>query len=84
MGNSSVRGQIEARWKLSHRWGMAAFAGSGQIEETFAGLDDGEWVSSFGLGLRFMIQQEKRINLRLDYGRSADSDGISFFVGEAF
>jgi hypothetical protein len=31
-----------------------------------------------------MVLKSKRINMRLDYARSSDSDAIHFLVGEAF
>lgn len=84
MGKSSVIGQFEARWKMSKRWGLVGFAGAGQITESFSELRDQEIIPSYGFGLRFMVLQSKRINLRLDYGRSTDSDAIYLSVGEAF
>jgi len=84
MGKFSVTAQAEARWRFSERWGLAAFAGSGRVDDSLSGLYENDAVPSYGAGLRFVIQQEKRINLRLDYARSRDDDGVSFFVGESF
>lgn len=84
MGKSSQIAQLEARWRFAGRWGVVGFAGAGRIDNSFTGLHENEWVPSYGLGLRFMIQREKRINLRLDYAQSRNSDAVSFFVGEAF
>jgi hypothetical protein len=36
------------------------------------------------VGLRFMLLKSKRINFRLDYGRSDEGDAVYFSVGEAF
>jgi hypothetical protein len=33
---------------------------------------------------RFMVETAKRINMRLDYGRSNDIDAFYFSIGEAF
>ena len=60
------------------------FVGAGYTGDSFSGIRDHEAIPSYGLGLRFMVLQEKRINLRLDYARSTDSDAIHFSVGEAF
>ena len=84
MGRSSQLGEIEARWQISKRWGAVVFGGAGQVHDSLSGLDESEVIPSYGLGLRFLVQSEQRINLRLDYGRSSDSDAIYFFVGEAF
>ena len=84
LGKSSLYGQLEARWRFSDRWGMAAFAGAGRITKTLVGLSEGDVIPSYGLGLRFTVAQSQRINMRLDYGRSSDSDAVYLSVMEAF
>jgi hypothetical protein len=84
MGESTEFAQIEARWKFSKKWGIVGFVGVGHISNyiTEGILDD--VVPSYGVGLRFMVMQAKRINMPLDYGRSRSSDTIYLSVGEAF
>ena len=84
LGRVSASGQIEARWQMSSRWGLAGFAGSGYVGDSFAGVREREPIPSYGAGIRFMVLPAKRINIRLDYARSKDSDAIHFSVGEAF
>jgi len=84
LGKSSVLGQAELRWKLSPRWGLATFAGAGQITKSFTGLRDYDVIPSYGVGVRFTVDTSTRINMRLDYGRSTDSDAVYLSVGEAF
>lgn len=84
MGKSSAYGQAEGRLRLSERWGVVAFAGAGQITDSFTGLDNNDWIPSYGFGLRFMVMQSQRINMRLDYGWSTDSNAVYLAVGEAF
>ena len=84
LGEVSSSAQLELRWKFANRFGLVGFAGAGYTGDSFSGIRDHEAIPSYGLGLRFMVLQEKRINLRLDYARSTDSDAIHFSVGEAF
>ena len=84
IGTASASGQLEARWKLSERWGLVGFAGSGYARDVYSEIDNREWVPSYGVGLRFMVLKSKRISMRLDYARSDNSDAIHFLVGEAF
>lgn len=84
MGKSSWRTQAELRWKLSRRWGVSAFGGTGQITESLVGSRDHDLVPSYGAGLHFTVQPEQRIVMRLDYGRSTDSDAWYLSVGQAF
>mgnify|MGYP001812238463 FL=1 len=84
IGTASASGQVEARWKFSERWGVVGFAGSGYARDVYSEIENREWIPSYGVGLRFMVLKSKRINMRLDYARSSDSDAIHFLVGEAF
>jgi outer membrane protein assembly factor BamA len=84
MGTASTSGQVEARWKLSERWGVVGFAGTGYARDVYSEIDNREWIPSYGAGVRFMVLKSKRINLRLDYARTSNSDAIHFLVGEAF
>jgi hypothetical protein len=84
IGRRSTSGQAELRWRLNSRWGVVGFAGGGYIRESlFPGRDE-SFIPSYGVGLRFMVLKSKRINLRLDYARSDDSDAFYLSVGEAF
>ena len=80
----SVAGQAELRWRLNSRWGVVGFAGGGYIKESLFPFQDESFVPSYGVGIRFMVLKSKRINLRVDYARSDDSDAIYLSVGEAF
>jgi hypothetical protein len=84
LGKVSSSGQIEARWQLSERWGIVGFAGAGYVGSSFSGIREREAIPSYGAGLRFTVLKAKRINLRLDYARSTDSNAIHVSVGEAF
>ncbi len=84
LGDSSARGQVEARWRVSQRWGFVGFAGAGYMDNSFSQVNEFDPIPSYGVGVRFMVLKSKRINIRLDYGRSEDSDAIHLSVGEAF
>lgn len=84
LGKASASWQAEARWRMSKRWGVVGFGGAGFVGSSFSGVRDNEAIPSFGVGLRFMVLQAKRVNLRLDFAWSKDSDAIHFSVGEAF
>jgi len=84
LGKASASGQFEARWRMSPKWGLVGFAGDGYSRDTFSQIRDRELIPSYGIGLRIMVLQAKRISLRLDYARSTDSEAIHLSVGEAF
>ena len=84
IGTSSGASQLELRWRLGTRWGIAGFAGAGHTDNEAFRLSDNTTISSYGVGLRFMVLKAKRINLRLDFAKSTDSEAIHFSIGEAF
>ncbi len=84
LGKVSASGQAEIRWRLSERWGFVAFGGVGEVARSFSGFRDRESIPSYGAGVRFSVLPAKRINMRLDYAKSRDSDAIHLSVGEAF
>lgn len=83
-GNRTASGQLEARWRLSKRWGLVGFAGAGYVSNVFSDFRENDPIPSYGAGVRFMVLAAKRINLRIDYARSTDSDAVHVSVGEAF
>jgi outer membrane protein assembly factor BamA len=84
LGKVSYSGQAALRWRLNNRWGVVAFGGAGEVAQSFSGFRDRDLVPSYGAGVRFSVLPAKRINMRLDYAKSRDSDAIYFSVGEAF
>ena len=84
LGRETASGQVEARWRLNKRWGLVGFVGSGYVGNAFNEVRDSEGIPSYGAGIRFMVLAAKRINLRIDFARSNDSDAIHISVGEAF
>jgi len=84
LGKQSITGQIETRWRATERWGFVAFVGAGHISNSLSAAGDNEEVPSYGAGVRFMVLKSKRVNLRVDYARSDDSEAWYISVGEAF
>ncbi|WP_165851373.1 BamA/TamA family outer membrane protein [Brumimicrobium aurantiacum] len=98
-GNSQMRGyydgywmdkqkigwQAEYRTPVYGRLGMVAFAGNAIVADQ---LDHMQWKyirTTAGLGLRIKIDEERKINARLDFGVSSDlTTGFYFTIGEAF
>lgn len=83
--------QVEWRRILTDKWGMAVFSGFGDVFPSADEISLSELKYSLGIGGRYALSQQQRINLRLDFGYSdalgdAEADGFNvyFQVGEAF
>jgi hypothetical protein len=76
--------QAEYRWMFARRWGLVGFAGTGAVAEKISDFSFDNMLPSVGLGVRFTLATQNRINLRFDvaYGR----DGTEYYIalGESF
>lgn len=79
-----VGAQAEYRFPLFWRFRGAAFAGAGRVARQVSELTPDGLHYSGGGGLRFAVQKDERITIRLDYGRSVDDSGFYLAMLEAF
>ena len=82
--NNALILQSEYRLQLPWRFGMVIFADIGQVFDRFAYMKMNEWRWTAGGGLRFMLDTERKLNVRLDYGFGKNTSGFYLTIGEAF
>lgn len=82
--NNLLLGQAEVRKPLFWRIGIAAFAGVGKVYSSFSEIGQVDYHHNYGAGLRIRVDKESQANIRIDYGRTADSQGFYIVYGEAF
>ncbi len=63
---------------------MVAFAGIGEVASELGEMDSENILHSVGIGFRYRVSEEQRINLSIDYAVGKDSDAWYFRIGEAF
>ena len=76
--------QAEWRWHATRRLGFVAFGGTGRISNPVVGFEAPGWLPAGGIGLRWRLTEENRLNIRIDYGRGRDDETLIVSVGEAF
>jgi len=76
--------QVEYRSPQWKRTGVIFFAGLADVAERFTDFRFTEFKYSVGLGLRYMINPEEKVNLRLDFGFGRESFGVYMKILEAF
>lgn len=79
-----IAAQTEWRQKISHRWGVVAFAGIGNVAPSIGEFDFGTLRTSFGTGIRFLVDEEENLNLRLDFGIGNEKINYYFKIAESF
>ena len=56
----------------------------GTVADGFDDLAGAPVLGSYGGGLRYKIFKDKRLMIRIDYGRGNDDGALYFSVNEAF
>jgi len=76
--------ELEYRVPVYWRFGVVGFAGAGMVSEHLRELPASPLRWAVGTGLRFAVNQEEHLNLRLDFGIGPDTHGLYFTAREAF
>ena len=77
--------QVEYRTDLYWRFGLVVFGGMTAMYDGLVDWDESNWMYNVGTGLRFLIDREDDVYLRLDYGIGRDGQsGFYVSFGEAF
>jgi outer membrane protein assembly factor BamA len=76
--------QSEYRLPLFWRLGLVGFAGCGQVAREFDEISLKELKPSAGLGIRFTLIPEQKVNLRIDIGMGKDDSSFDINVMEVF
>ena len=97
-GGQLMRGYYEGRFRDKYytalqseyratpwgKFGYAAFLGYGTVADDFSGFRLKDFKYSYGAGLRYAIQEEDKLNVRVDFGVGQGTTGIYFSIKEAF
>lgn len=76
--------QAEYRMPIAGRFGAVAFVGTGMVSDKIGNYQLKNLKTSFGGGLRIMLDKVQKINLRLDYGIGDKKGNFYFTITEAF
>ncbi len=76
--------QAELRQYLFWRLGVVGFASAGQVSNYIDEMNINDFHYAFGGGLRILLQEKEKLNLRVDFGFGKNSNGIYVILKEAF
>jgi surface antigen Omp85-like protein len=76
--------QAEFRQFLFWRFGVVAFASTGEVSPDPGHFELDGLHFAYGGGVRFMISKEEKLNIRIDYGLAAHSNAFNVQFREAF
>ncbi|MHA7925500.1 MAG: hypothetical protein ACX936_09885 [Marinobacter sp.] len=80
--DAAVSAHIEWRHKFAPRWGTMISYEVGSVGESIGKIHESESVSSVGFGLRWQVQEAKKLNLGMDFGISEDDSAFYIAIGE--
>jgi hypothetical protein len=76
--------QTAYRTKLFWRIGAVAFIGIGDVSNKVSEFSIKYVKASYGFGLRYMMDEAEKLNLRVDVGFGKGTMGVYFSIEEAF
>jgi outer membrane translocation and assembly module TamA len=76
--------QTEYRIPVYKRFGLVAFGSVGDVAPSFSAFSISELKWTIGPGLRYMIDSDRKVNIRLDAGFGKGVSGFALTIGEAF
>lgn len=76
--------QLEWRGRIYKRFGMVAFGALGAVAPAVDDFQSNNLKYGYGLGFRYQLSSDQKINLRLDFGFGDDGMKFYFQALEAF
>jgi len=80
----SVIGEAEYRFPIWGRFRGAGFGSAGNVASTITQIAATPAKYSVGGGIRFVMDEAERIGIRVDYGKTPESEGLYVQLNEAF
>ncbi len=86
IADNMISTQAEYRWFFTRKWGVVFFGGAAALYDgNVSNIDSDMIYYSGGLGLRYLLHEENRVNFRVDYAwGEADEQGVYVSISEAF
>lgn len=77
---------LQAEWRqyLFWRIGLAGFASMGEVSSEINKFSLPGLHYAYGAGLRILVKEKEKVNLRIDYGWGKGSSGLYVMLKEAF
>ena len=83
-GESTVTGELEFLWGVTHRWTLAFFGGVGKTTDIGLFGSDGETVAAGGVGLRYRLARKLGLQAGVDVARGPEETAIYLTIGSAW
>ena len=79
-----LAGQVEYRRGIYKKLGGVVFGGVAQVGKNLHNFNSSDWLPGGGVGLRYLVSEVNKLNLRVDLAQGRDETTLYISVGEAF
>jgi hypothetical protein len=79
-----LAGQAEYRTLLFWRIGAVAFFSMGDVAANLGSFQIRSFKYAYGFGLRYMLDEKEKLNIRFDMGFGKETSGVYFAIEESF
>ncbi len=76
--------QVEYRTQIKGRLGLVAFVGAGNVADKIDNFKISTIKPNYGIGLRFLLDREERLNIRMDWGFGKGTNSLYLNIAESF
>ncbi|GIU28586.1 outer membrane protein assembly factor [Shewanella schlegeliana] len=80
-GQNVGSGEVQIMWKLSPRWMLLSFAGSGVAGKSNSDMWDSEQQNAYGVGFRYTIARRYGLHMGVDVARGPEDTALYINVG---
>lgn len=84
LGNYLALVEVEPRWKITDRWQMVAFTGTGRASGELDELDDAERAYNYGTGFRYLLARKLGLAAGIDIARGPEETAWYITIGSAW
>jgi hypothetical protein len=84
LDKSELTTVLEYRFPVAGRFGATVFGSTGRVAPKFGDLFSNTYKTSYGGGLRYILNKKEGVRLRVDYGLSNEGSNLYFTINEAF
>ena len=83
-GNQVAVGEVELTWKLTPRWRLNTFTGTGRAASDFDELSNAENINNYGVGFRYLIAKRYGFTMGTDLAKGPEETVFYIKAGSSW
>lgn len=83
-GNRVALVEAELDWRITPRWKLGIFSGSGRTAAHFSDLDEGDAVDTIGTGFRYLVARRYGFQMGVDIAKGPEETAFYIQAGSSW